>query len=253
MITVNDIAISEDAILKEMQYHPAPSQPEAMRKAAECLLIGELLRQRARQLNMLDLARDTLEDRLDDLLDREVQVPVAGEHECRLYYQNNPERFRTSALVAAHHVLLLAAPDDTVARQQALDLASSLIQQLREQPDAFPELARRHSRCESAGQGGDLGQLSRGQTVAEFERQVFSAEPGLMAHPVQTRYGVHVVRVDHKEPGRQLPFDAVHERIETYLNEKVRRKATAQYLQHLMSEADIRGFDTGVSPSPLMQ
>lgn len=253
MITVNEVTISEDAVLKEMQYHPAPDQPQAMRKAAECLVIAELLRQRASELNLLDVDRERLEDRLDDLLQADVAIPVAGHAECLLYYQSNPNRFKSSPLVAARHILLLAAPDDDVAREQALELAHQIIELLRADLSQFSLLAQQHSRCESAKAGGDLGQLSKGQTVAEFERQVFSAEPGLIGHPVETRYGVHVVCVDHKEPGRQLPFELVSERIETYLNEKVRRKAIAHYLQHLMSEADIRGMDFGISPSPLMQ
>lgn len=253
MITVNSATITEDSILKEMQYHPADSQQQAMRKAAECLVIGELLRQRAEQLQLLDPERERLEERLDDLLAAEVQYPKAGETECLLYYQNNPGRFTTSPLVAARHILLLAAPDDEKARHEAISLAQALIERLQGQPSLFSELAAQHSRCESAKMGGDLGQLSRGQTVAEFERQVFSADPGLLPHPVETRYGVHVVRVDHKEPGRQLPFDMVRERIETYLDEKVRRKAIAHYVQHLIGQADIQGYDFGISSSPLMQ
>jgi peptidyl-prolyl cis-trans isomerase C len=253
MITVNNITISEDAVLKEMQYHPAASQPQAMRKAAEGLIIAELLRQRACHLDLLDPEREGLEDRIDDLIQAEVRVPLAGEHECRLYYQNNPDRFMSSPLVEARHILLLAAPDDEQARMQSLEVAKALIQQLSENPTRFGSLAQQHSRCESAKAGGNLGQLSRGQTVVEFERQVFNAKPGLMRHPVETRYGVHVVQVDRNEAGRRLPFELVRERIENYLNEKVRRKAVAHYLQHLVAEADIRGYDFGISPSPLMQ
>lgn len=253
MITVNNATISEDAILKEMQYHPSDDQLQAMRKAAECLVIGELLRQRAGQLNMFDPERDRLEERLDDLIDSEVSIPLASEDECRTYYENNSARFMSSPLLGVRHILLLAAPDNEKLRIESLELAHMLIQRLQQDPGQFAQLAQQHSRCESGKAGGSLGQLSRGQTVAEFERQVFSAAPGLIAHPVETRYGIHVVWVDHKEPGQQLPFERVRERIENYLNEKVRRKAIAHYLQHLIAEADIRGFDFGISPSPLMQ
>lgn len=252
MITVNARTISERDVLGEMQYHPADSQQAAMRKAAECLIIGELLRQRAAQLSLHDEAASQ-DDQLDKLLGIEVQVPEAGEAECRRYFENNRARFVSSPLVAVRHILLLAPPDDARARHEALAIAENLIATLKRGPDAFFELAAAHSRCESAKAGGSLGQLSKGQTVAEFERQVFGAPPGLIGNPVETRYGVHVVRVDHREEGRALPYELVRERVAHYLNEKVRRKAIAHYLQYLISQADIRGYDFGLSPSPLMQ
>jgi peptidyl-prolyl cis-trans isomerase C len=45
----------------------------------------------------------------------------------------------------------------------------------------------------------------------------------------------------------------VKERIADYMNEKVRRKAIAQYIHTLISDAEIEGFDFSVSDSPLMQ
>jgi peptidyl-prolyl cis-trans isomerase C len=50
-----------------------------------------------------------------------------------------------------------------------------------------------------------------------------------------------------------LPYQMVEERITDYLNEKVRRKAIAQYIHTLLVAADIEGFDFSVSDSPLMQ
>jgi peptidyl-prolyl cis-trans isomerase C len=50
MINVNQATITEQHILTEMQYHPADSQRNAMMKAAESLIISELLRQRAAEL-----------------------------------------------------------------------------------------------------------------------------------------------------------------------------------------------------------
>jgi peptidyl-prolyl cis-trans isomerase C len=62
-----------------------------------------------------------------------------------------------------------------------------------------------------------------------------------------------VVAIDHRVEGRQLTFEMAEERIADYLNEKVRRKAIAQYIDRLIAEADIEGFDFSVSESPLLQ
>jgi peptidyl-prolyl cis-trans isomerase C len=74
-----------------------------------------------------------------------------------------------------------------------------------------------------------------------------------MPTPVATRYGLHVVFIDHKVEGKALPYEAVREDIEQYLNEKVRRKAIAQYIQTLIADAEITGYDFDVSGSPLLQ
>lgn len=89
--------------------------------------------------------------------------------------------------------------------------------------------------------------------MPEFERQIFKAQPGLMPYPVESRFGLHVVDVLRKVEGELLPYEAVEIKINDYLNEKVRRKAIAQYIETLISAAAIEGYDFQVSSSPLMQ
>src|SRR5690554_4567866 len=105
----------------------------------------------------------------------------------------------------------------------------------------------------SSGDGGHLGQVTRGDTVAEFERIVFNATVGVLPYPVETRYGFHLVRVNRRVDGRLLPFAEVQDRIADYLNERVRRKAVAQYIEQLLANADISGLALQVSASPMMQ
>jgi peptidyl-prolyl cis-trans isomerase C len=59
---------------------------------------------------------------------------------------------------------------------------------------------------------------------------------------VPTPYGVHIIRLDRKIQGRQLPFELVAERIADYLKESVSRRATAQYIARLVSRAMITGI-----------
>ena len=117
----------------------------------------------------------------------------------------------------------------------------------------FGELARTLSACPSKAEGGDLGQISRGQTVPEFERQLLLGTVGLMAKPIETRYGFHVAKINRITPGNQLQFSDVQDNIASYLNEKVKRKAIAQYIQNLIAEAEIEGYDFNVSGQPLVQ
>lgn len=255
MITVNDTQIPEDKILAEMQYHPAESRREAMFKAAESLIIGELLRQRARALGLPvsdDQVESSDEDFIEALVDKEVAIPEATDQDCRQYFESNPSKFETSPLLEVKHVLLAVPKEDDAGRAEVKARADALLDILKGGAD-FAKLARRESACPSKDVGGGLGQISKGQTVPEFERQVFAAESGLMPRPVETRYGFHLVYIERKIPGKPMPFEPVREQIAEYLNEKVRRKAMAQYIHQLIAEARIEGYDFQVDGSPLMQ
>ncbi|WP_049723444.1 peptidylprolyl isomerase [Gilvimarinus polysaccharolyticus] len=255
MITVNDVVIDENTISQEVQYHRADSKREAMCKAAESLVIAELFRQRAKALG-ITVTDDSLESSdegfIEALIEREVATPEATEEDCKTYFSANPERFLTSPLLEVKHILLAVNKDDDAGRAETKTRADALLEMLKGGAD-FTTLARRESACPSKETGGSLGQISRGQTVAEFERQVFVADLGLMPRPVETRYGFHLVYIERKIAGEAMPYESVKDKIVEYLTEKVQRKAVAQYIQVLIAEADIKGYDFDVSGSPLLQ
>lgn len=253
MIRVNHTDITEEQVLMEMQYFPAATQRQAMLDAAQSLVIGELLRQRAAALS-LPLSLDETsgkEDYLEQLIEREVVIPEATEEECIQYFHQNPQRFKTSPLIEANHILITAATDDAKARVEAKLLAEQIIEQLKQQAD-FATLAQQFSACPSKTMGGNLGQLSRGQTVPEFERQLLSATTGLLPYPIESRYGFHVVDIKNKIDGIPLPIEAVKTKISQYLNEKVRQKAIAQYIQTLIDAATIDGYDFDTNRQSLL-
>lgn len=59
----------------------------------------------------------------------------------------------------------------------------------------FAELARLHSDDLSASKGGDLGWLSPGDTVPEFERAMEALKPGEVSQPIQSPFGWHLIQV----------------------------------------------------------
>ena len=250
-IRVNDRCIEEDEILREMQYHPAGDAGAARDAAAQWLVIRALLLDRARALG-IDEEDDA--DAVQTVIEREVDIPAPTEAECRRYYDNNRERFRSPDLVEAAHILLSAAPDDEPRRAEAEAQAGELIDLLTRAPERFGEMARAHSACDSRHEDGRLGQISRGDTVPEMETFLFNLEEGQLSPvPVKTRYGLHVVRVDKQLPGRTLPYEAVADRVADYLKDASWRRAFRQYVQLLAGEARISGFDIAAADSPLVQ
>jgi peptidyl-prolyl cis-trans isomerase C len=251
-VSVNGVAIPRDVIQREMQHHPAAKSIVAWQRAAEALVVRELLLQRARYLGVAgepgtdaEGRRETDEEALiRALVEQEVTVPEPDEETCWRYYERNRSRFRSPDIYEAAHILFAASSADRAAYAQARADAEALLAILRDNPDRFAELARTHSRCPSAAQGGNLGQITRGQTTAEFERALINLQPGaICATPVESRYGIHIIRLDRKHDGRVLSYEAVAGRTANYLRESVRRRAAAQYIARLVSAAKIEGVE----------
>ncbi len=251
-VSVNGVPIAGDAIQREMQYHPAGKPIDAWRQAARALVIRELLLQRARQLGLQPEAlsdgagrHETEDEALTrGLIDREVTVPEPDEGTCRRFYNNNKARFRSPDIYEAAHILFAAAPADKDAYAQARADAEAVLATLRDDPESFAAMARAYSRCPSASQDGNLGQITKGQTTPEFGQALIMLEPGeLCAEPVATRYGFHIIRLDRKHDGTVLPYEAVAEQIAEYLRDSVARRAAAQYVARLVSAAQIEGIE----------
>lgn len=256
-VSVNGIDIPHDAIARETQYHPAPKPVAAWQAAAQALVVRELLLQEARRLGMSadprsdEGGRRETEDEalIRGLVEQEVSVPDPDEAACRRYYEQNRSRFRSETIFEAAHILFSAREDDADAYAEAWAAAAGALEDLKRRPERFSTLARVHSACPSAEHGGNLGQITAGQTTPEFERALAELSPGEIGErPVKTRYGLHVIRLDRRIDGTELPFEAVARHIADYLRENVTRRATAQYVARLVSKADIAGIALAGAP-----
>lgn len=250
VVSVNGVTIRHDDISREVQNHPAPTPIAAWTAAARALAVRELLLQQARRIGLEaepladgEGRTETTEEALiRALVEREASTPLPDEEACRRYYEQNLKRFRSTDLYEAAHILIAAAPHDRAAYSAARAEAEALTVALRNAPNQFSEFARAHSACPSKGAGGNLGQLSPGDTTPEFDTALSTMAPGeTSAEPVASRFGHHVIRLDRKIEGCQLPFEQVRDRIAGYLADRVSRQATAQYLARLASHAKIEG------------
>lgn len=260
-ISVNGKVIPREVIAREVQNHPAEKPILAWQAAARALVVRELLLQESTRLGIdAEPLRDPEgrsetpeEAAMRALIEREVVTPEPDEAACLRFYQQNRQRFRSGDLYEAAHILIAAADSDIAARTAARATADAILSAVRPDPKLFAEFARSHSDCKtSAEEGGRLGQLTRGQTVAEFEAALQRMRPGEFAI-AETRYGFHVIRLDHHAPGQVLPFELARDRIADYLATGVQRRALAQYVSVLAGRADISGVTLAAAASPLLQ
>ncbi len=261
-VIVNGVTIPRADISREAQHHPAPNAAAALEEAARALVVRELLLQEARRL---ELQPDPVEDEegrvetdeeamIRGLVEQEVKTPAPDEATCRRYYDSNRLRFMSPDIYEAAHILIQAPQHEPEVFNLAMTQAEKLVQMLRDKPESFADLAKLHSACSSAEQGGNLGQISSGQTTPEFEAALADMAPGTITEtPVTTRYGLHIIKLERKHEGKLLPFEAVRERIATYLEVAVEQRAMAQYISILAGRSQISGVDLNAAKSLLVQ
>ena len=180
---------------------------------------------------------------------REVsQVPIAAKQylaqvkidpaQVKQYYESHLGDFRTPERVRAEYVVLSA---ENLARQEPVtddeikqayearaasfrveeqrrashilvktrDEADKLMGELKKNPGALAELAKKQSQDPgSAEKGGDLGWFGRGMMVKPFEEAVFGMKQGEL-RVVQSEFGFHVIKLTGIQPGKARPYDEV--------------------------------------------
>lgn len=92
----------------------------------------------------------------------------------------------------ARHILIKTSEivSESEARERLLEIKQRI-----DKGAAFDEQAKRYSEDGSAAQGGDLGWLSPGETVPEFEKAMDALKPGEISGLVQSGFGFHLIQL----------------------------------------------------------
>lgn len=174
-------------------------------------------------------------------LDR-VRIDVAdvSDVELQKFYDENELRLTLPPQVRVRHILLKWKPMGTQDdRGRIRNQMQPILDRARAGED-FAVLAREFSEDSSTrGNGGDTGMFGPGTMVPEFEQVAFSLEVGEISDPVDTVFGVHILRLEEREEGRLLPFDEVREQLREYVREQKMDAAVRTKIDDLLAAADV--------------
>ncbi len=136
---------------------------------------------------------------------------VVDEAEIKKYYEEHQPEFGTEEQRQAAHILISAAEKATEADKQAAKVkAEQILQQVKQSPGKFAELAKQHSQDPgSAKNGGDLGMFGRGMMVKSFDDAVFQLKPGEISGLVQSDFGFHIIKLTAVKPAKILTLGEV--------------------------------------------
>ena len=100
-------------------------------------------------------------------------------------------------------------------------------------------LAREHSLGPEARQGGLLPPFAEGELPEAFD-VAFKLEPGKVSDVIESPYGYHIFRVEHKIPAREPTLDDVRVQIRVELERERFIALREEWLRDLRRKAAIR-------------
>jgi peptidyl-prolyl cis-trans isomerase D len=180
---------------------------------------------------------------LFDPKDYEKQVQVTPK-ETEDYYQNNREKYTQPKRIKVRHILIRAEARATEASAEARKKAESIRDEAVKGKD-FAQLAKQYSDDPGTkDRGGDLGYVTRGQLVPEFEQEAFSLKVGDIGKVVQTPYGFHILKVDEIQEAKVEPLGKVKDQVGVFLRtRKTRELAHDDADQAYASSSKGKGLD----------
>jgi len=140
-----------------------------------------------------------------------------SDDELKLQYQQNIQQFQLSNRVHVQHILLMTVGKTDAEAEEIRQKAEDVLKQAKKGAK-FEDLAKKYS--EDPGtkdKGADLGWITQGQTVPEFEKTAFGLEKDKISDLVKTQYGFHIIKVLDKETAHTKPFEEVKDSIKTPL------------------------------------
>jgi peptidyl-prolyl cis-trans isomerase D len=158
-----------------------------------------------------------------EALKKDVKV---SEEDLRKYFAENEKRYTVPEERRASHILIKAEKDIAQAeRDRAKTKAEGLLAEVRKNPAAFADLARKNSDDPgSAEKGGDLDFFGRGAMVKPFEEAAFTLKPGEISGIVQSDFGYHIIQVTGARGGEKRSFESVRGELEAEIKTQLAQK-----------------------------
>jgi hypothetical protein len=217
------------------QWQRSPSQEE-LRGLVRDLLKEELLAREAHEL-ALDkddaVVRRRLAQKMTFLIEGTSGLAEPGDGELRQFYEAHHQEFRREARVSFTQVFFdrARAGAQATAQQALVELAgasdAALITGKGDQLLIEPEVRD----ADEASVAAQFGQ--------DFARAVFALAPGAWHGPIESAYGLHLVRISAITPAAQRPFSEVRNQVLERWREVQRLDAEKRYFAELFKKYQI--------------
>ena len=168
----------------------------------------------------------------DELIRRNVRARIhITMQDAKRYYDANPLLYRTELRLHLRHLMLSLSEGASADREQAVRARTEALRREILEGADFAALARTHSEGAGASEGGDIGWVKAGDLPDSLAQAAAALEKGAISPPVYTNLGYHLVKVEDREGGARLGFEAVSEQVRNELYTKTLRERFAKWLK----------------------
>jgi len=200
-------------------------------------------------LNKMNMTEGRLKDQIVErtairsFIEKEIVSKIqVSEDEANTFYKDNPNYFQRPEEVHAQHILIKSNKEDDEKKKEASRQELMKIKKRIEAGEDFGELAKAHSQCPSAQNGGDLGSFGRGKMVPAFEEVAFGLKANEVSDIVETQFGYHLIKVLEHRQASTVELEEARPRIVANLrNQKIQSEVNT-YVEKLRGEAKIETF-----------
>jgi parvulin-like peptidyl-prolyl isomerase len=174
---------------------------------------------------------------LDDI---RMGVAEVSDEDLEKYYRDNEYRLTIPEQVRVRHILLTWKPMGTTDDKAAIrDQMKPILERARDGED-FAALASELSDDYATRQnGGDTGLFKRGEMAPAFEQAAFALKPDEISDPVETPFGVHILRLEEHRQAHLLPLDEIREKLRDHMREERMETAVEQEIERLRNEGKV--------------
>jgi foldase protein PrsA len=156
------------------------------------------------------------------------------------YYEKNKAQYSQPESREVRHILVKSKAK-----------ANELYTQLQNGAD-FAALAKKNSEDTGSKANGGKLTISKGQTVAPFDRTAFLLKKNAISKPVKTEFGYHIIQpLSDVKPAKTTPLKDVKESIRQQLQQTKKNEAMTKWVDELKQDyKDKVSYAAGFSPPP---
>jgi parvulin-like peptidyl-prolyl isomerase len=188
----------------------------------------------AEMLRKQNTTEDFLKRRIEDqLLVEKITTELFGaetrvsDEEMQKYFKSHEEDFSRPEKV---HVFQIVVPSKEEAQKIRGEVMAGKL--------TFESAARQYSLSPDAAKGGDLGFFSRNEKIAAFN-EAFKLAVGAISDPIQSRYGIHLLKVVERIPAKKLNYNEAKNDIVRDLKKAKEIKVYQEWVTKLLKDGEI--------------
>ncbi len=144
---------------------------------------------------------------------------TVSDSELQRYYTDHLSDYRVPDRVKVAHILFKTTGKTPEQVKELEKTAADVLAKIKAGAN-FADMAKKYSEDTSAQNGGDIGWITHGQTVKEFEDTAFNMQPGQVSGLVHTVYGIHIIKVLDKQTAHLESFNDVKAAIAATLTQR---------------------------------